>query len=412
MPNAITISQLIGQIKNTVLNNYALQDVWVQGEVSQFMTASSGHCYFKLKDGAAAIECVMWRGQAMYLRTLPAHGDLVQAHGKVDIYPAQGRLQLVVDLLQPAGVGQLHQAFEALKARLAVEGLFDEARKRPLPAWPQRIGIVTSADAAALRDILRTLRSRFPLVDVLLAPTLVQGSEAPAQIEAALQRLNHWSATVEPIDVILAARGGGALEELWAFNDERVARAIAASVVPVISGVGHEVDFTIADFVADVRAPTPTAAAALATPDQREVRAQIETLTERLATQMQARVTGARRALQAHQRLLAQVSPQQQIAYRRQRLDELVWRAQARIEQRLAVARERTAAQQARIEALSPQRVLARGYAIVQRKETGAVLRRMEQATPGARLRVQVSDGVFEAEVTTDDIRGSVSTAG
>ncbi len=412
MPNAITISQLIGQIKNTVLNNYALQDVWVQGEVSQFMTASSGHCYFKLKDGAAAIECVMWRGQAMYLRTLPAHGDLVQAHGKVDIYPAQGRLQLVVDLLHPAGVGQLHQAFEALKARLAVEGLFDEARKRPLPAWPQRIGIVTSADAAALRDILRTLRSRFPLVDVLLAPTLVQGSEAPAQIEAALQRLNHWSATVEPIDVILAARGGGALEELWAFNDERVARAIAASVVPVISGVGHEVDFTIADFVADVRAPTPTAAAALATPDQREVRAQIETLTERLATQMQARVTGARRALQAHQRLLAQVSPQQQIAYRRQRLDELVWRAQARIEQRLAVARERTAAQQARIEALSPQRVLARGYAIVQRKETGAVLRRMEQATPGARLRVQVSDGVFEAEVTTDDIRGSVSTAG
>jgi exodeoxyribonuclease VII large subunit len=405
MPTVISISQLISDIKSTVQGNYALQDVWVQGEVSQFtQAAGSGHCYFRLKDGAATLECVMWRGQAAFLRRLPAHGDLVQAHGKVDVYPAQGRLQLVVDLLQPAGLGQLNQAFEALKARLAAEGLFDPARKRPLPAWPQRVGIVTSADAAALRDILRTLKARFPLVDVLLASTLVQGSEAPAQIEAAIQRLNRWSATVEPIDVLIVARGGGSLEELWAFNEERVVRALARSAIPVVSGVGHEVDFTMADFVADVRAPTPTAAAALVVPDQRDLAAQLAAAAEAMTTQMQARLAAGRREVQAQRRLLLRVSPQQQIAYRRQRIDELLYRGQTRFQARIALARARILTQQARIAALNPQRVLARGYAIVQVKASGAVVRQAAQVTPGERLRVQVTGGAFEAEVTADDI--------
>ena len=405
MPTVISISQLISDIKSTVQGNYALQDVWVQGEVSQFtQAAGSGHCYFRLKDGAATLECVMWRAQAAFLRRLPAHGDLVQAHGKVDVYPAQGRLQLVVDLLQPTGLGQLNQAFEALKARLAAEGLFDPARKRPLPAWPQRVGIVTSADAAALRDILRTLKARFPLVEVLLASTLVQGSEAPAQIETAIQRLNRWSATVEPIDVIIVARGGGSLEELWAFNDERVVRAIHRSAIPVVSGVGHEVDFTMADFVADVRAPTPTAAAALVAPDQRDLAAQLAAAADALTAQMQARLAAARREVQAQRRLLRRVSPQQQIAYRRQRIDELLYRGQTRIQARIALARARIATQQARIAALNPQQVLARGYAIVQVKASGAVVRQAAQVTPGERLRVQVADGTFEAEVTADDI--------
>ncbi len=405
MPTVISISQLISDIKSTVQGNYALQDVWVQGEVSQFtQAAGSGHCYFRLKDGAAALECVMWRGQAAFLRRLPAHGDLVQAHGKVDVYPAQGRLQLVVDLLQPAGLGQLNQAFEALKARLAAEGLFDPARKRPLPAWPQRVGIVTSADAAALRDILRTLKARFPLIDVLLASTLVQGSEAPAQIEAAIQRLNRWSATVEPIDVLIVARGGGSLEDLWAFNEERVVRALARSAIPVVSGVGHEVDFTMADFVADVRAPTPTAAAALIAPDQRDLTAQLAAAADALTTQMQARLAAARREVQGQRRLLLRVSPQQQIAYRRQRIDELLYRGQTRFQARIALARARILTQQARITALNPQRVLARGYAIVQVKASGAVVRQAAQVTPGERLRVQVTGGTFEAEVTADDI--------
>ena len=405
MPVPISISQLLSDIKNTVQANYALQDVWVQGEVSQFtQAAGSGHCYFRLKDGAATLECVMWRGQAAFLRRLPTHGDLVQAHGKVDVYPAQGRLQLVVDVLQAAGLGQLNQAFEALKARLAAEGLFDPARKRPLPAWPQRIGLVTSADAAALRDILRTLKARFPLVDVLLASTLVQGSEAPAQIEAAIQRLNRWSASVEPIDVIIVARGGGSLEELWAFNEERVARAIHGSAVPVVSGVGHEVDFTIADFVADVRAPTPTAAAALVTPAQDDVRQQLTAAAQDLSAQLQAQLAARRRDLQAQRRLLRRVSPRQQIAYRRQRIDELLYRGQTRIKSRIALARARIATQQARVAALSPQHVLARGYAIVQIKASGAVVRQAAQVTPGERLRVQVAAGVFEAEVTADDI--------
>ena len=405
MPTIISISQLISDIKSTVQANYALQDVWVQGEVSQFtQAAGSGHCYFRLKDGAATLECVMWRAQAAFLRRLPAHGDLVQAHGKVDVYPAQGRLQLVVDLLQPTGLGQLNQAFEALKARLAAEGLFDPARKRPLPAWPQRVGIVTSADAAALRDILRTLKARFPLVDVLLASTLVQGSEAPAQIEAAIQRLNRWSATVEPIDVLIVARGGGSLEELWAFNEERVVRALARSAIPVVSGVGHEVDFTMADFVADVRAATPTAAAALVVPDQRDLAAQLAAAAEALSAQMQARLAAARREVQAQRRLLRRVSPQQQIAYRRQRIDELLYRGQTRINARMALARARIATQQARVAALNPRQVLARGYAIVQVKASGAVVRQAAQVTPGERLRVQVADGAFVAEVTADDI--------
>lgn len=413
MPTVISISQLLNVIKNTIQANYTLQDVWVQGEVSQFtQAAGSGHCYFRLKDGAAALECVMWRSQAIHLRTIPAHGDLVQVHGKVDVYPAQGRLQLVVDLLQAAGLGQLHQAFEALKARLAAEGLFDQARKRPLPGWPRRVGIVTSADAAALRDILRTLKARFPLVDVLLASTLVQGSEAPAQIEAAIQRLNQWSATVEHIDVIIVARGGGSLEELWAFNDERVARAIHASAAPVVSGVGHEVDFTIADFVADVRAATPTAAAAAVTPDQRELREQVGRLSDLLAMHMQARLAAARREVQAYQRLLARASPQQLIAYRRQRIDELLWRGRARVERRLALARGQVAGHQGRVEALNPRQVLARGYAIVQHKASGAVVRHVTQVTPGERLQIQVTGGAFEAEVTVDDIRRSIPTPG
>ena len=399
----ISISQLLNDIKFALLANDALQDVWVEGEVSQFTQASSGHCYFKLKDGASSIDCVMWRGQAAFVRKLPTHGNLVVAHGKVDVFPQQGKLQFYVDNLQAAGVGQLNQAFEALKARLSEEGLFEQSRKRAIPAWPQRIGLVTSADAAALRDVLRTLKARFPLADVLLAPCLVQGTEAPAQIVAAIERLNRWSTEREPIDTLIVARGGGSLEELWAFNDERVARALAASGIPTISGVGHETDFTIADFVADFRAPTPTGAATLAVPDQQDLRDRLLSIESQLSLHIERQLVATRRDVTAHQRLLTRVSPEQQILAQRQRLGNLQQRMQTRFENRLGLTRERIAAQTARVEALNPTQVLARGYAIV-RSQGGNVVRHAKQVTRGDALRVTVSDGTFNVEVTGDDV--------
>ncbi len=399
-----TVSQLVNQIRNSLRAEDELQDLWLEGEISQFTQATSGHCYFKLKDGGASLDCVMWRAQAAFLRTLPNHGDQVLAHGKVDVFPQQGKLQLYVDLLQPSGLGQLNLAFEALKRRLADEGLFDAARKRTLPTRPQRIGVVTSADAAALRDILRTLKARYPLVEVVLASCLVQGPEAPAQIAGAIQAVNHRAVTVEPVDVLIVARGGGSLEELAAFNDERVARALAASEIPTIAGVGHETDFTIADFVADVRAPTPTAAATLAVPDQRELRDQLEGSRRYLVDRALGQLRSARRDVRAHQRLLARVSPQVIVATHRQRIDELTWRAGVQLRARLDVLHERVRAQQNRMQALNPRHVLARGYAIVQQPVSGVVVTRVDQVTAGDPLRVTVADGVFAVEVTTNEL--------
>ncbi|MCA9972288.1 MAG: exodeoxyribonuclease VII large subunit, partial [Anaerolineales bacterium] len=254
-------------IRQLLEQDDALRDLQVLGEVSNWKRAASGHIYFRLKDSGATITAVMWRNAAQAQSWLPREGDQVVAHGYVGVYPENGAYQLYVNRLQPAGKGQLYARFEALKEKLAAEGLFDEERKRPVTSLPRRIGVVTSADAAALRDILRVLSARWPLVDVVIFSTLVQGAEAPARIVAAIETANRYSRDVEPIDTLLVARGGGSIEDLWAFNDEGVARAIAASAIPTISGVGHEVDFTIADFVADVRAPTPSAAAAGAVPD-------------------------------------------------------------------------------------------------------------------------------------------------
>jgi Exodeoxyribonuclease VII large subunit (EC 3.1.11.6) len=259
-------------------------DVWVEGEVSNFRQVASGHCYFTLKDAGAELRCVMWRDRARGMRALPNNGDSVLAHGRVGVYEQRGDLQLYVDALEPLGLGWLYQEYERLKARLEAEGLFAAERKRPLPRFPRRIGVVTSPDAAALRDILNILSRRYPLAEVVLAPTLVQGEEAPPQIIAALRALN----AREDIDVILLARGGGSLEELWAFNDERVARAVAASRIPVVCGVGHETDFSLADFAADRRAPTPSAAAELATPDRAELAQQVRTLRARLVRALEA----------------------------------------------------------------------------------------------------------------------------
>ena len=282
---------------------------------------------------------------------------------------------------------------------MAEEGLFDPKRKRPLPLLPRRIGVVTSAGAAALRDILRTLSSRYPLVEVLLAPTLVQGTEAPSQIVTALANLNRWSAEREVLDAIIIARGGGSLEDLWAFNDERVARAIASSVVPVVSGVGHETDFTIADFVADLRAPTPTAAAAAVVPDRRELRLQVRGLAARLLELMAGQLSTKREGLAAQEQGLARSSPLQVLARYRQQVDDLsraaamAWTHQSRL------WRERLVGMQGRLNAISPLEVLARGYAVVRRPQTDEVVSSVAQVAVGDAIAIRVQDGEFEAEV-------------
>lgn len=395
-----TVTQLLSQIKTLIEREQTLRNVWLQGEVSNFVRATSGHCYFTLKDERAVLACVMWKQDALRLGRLPQNGQQVLVHGYVSVYESQGKMQFYADALELAGVGRLYQEFEALKAKLTAEGLFDPERKRPLPVWPQRIAVVTSPRAAALRDILRTLALRYPAVDVLLAPSAVQGTEAPAQIVAAIELLNDWHAGVEPIDVIIVARGGGSIEELWAFNDEQVARAIAASSVPVVSGVGHETDFTLADFAADLRAPTPTGAAAAAVPDRLELAGQVAAQRGRLALAMAQRLARERQHLGHSQRLLARLSPSAQIASRRQQVDDLNLAMQRQMRHRLALYRAELDGLRARLANLDPHAVLQRGYAIIFQQPGDQVVTSAQAVTAGDALRIVVADGEFSGVVT------------
>ncbi len=390
-----TVSQLTGYIRRLIEDDPELSDVWVEGEVSNFSRASSGHCYFTLKDAGSQIGCVMWRSVAKVQDYLPVGGDLVLAHGRVGVYEAGGRYQLYVDQLRPAGVGDLYRQFELLKARLEAEGLFAPERKRPLPRFPRRIGVVTSPSAAALRDILNVLGRRYPLAEVLLAPTPVQGDDAPPQIVAAIEALNGR----DDVDIIIVARGGGSLEELWAFNDERVARAVAASRIPVICGVGHETDFSLADFAADVRAPTPSAAAELVAPDRAELRAQVKGLAAALMGALQGAIEERRWRLAEQTRALKHLSPAVQLAQARQRVDDLLGRAEAAVRHSLTLRRERLGGLTGRLAGVSPLGTLERGYAIVRHRETGAVVRSVAQVASGDALDVRVADGEFDAEV-------------
>jgi exodeoxyribonuclease VII large subunit len=388
-----TVSQLTDHIKDLLELDAQLQDVWLEGEVSNLTQSTAGHVYFTLKDTAAALSCVMWRSAAGRLGWLPQQGDAVAAHGRVSVYPARGVYQLYVDQLRPAGLGDLHARFEELRDRLRAEGLFDPERKRPCPPFPRILGVVTSPQAAALRDVLNVLRRRYPLAQVLLAPTLVQGDQAPAQIVSALQALD----ARDDVDAILLVRGGGSLEELWAFNDERVARAIAACRHPIVSGVGHETDFTIADFVADLRAPTPSAAAELAAPDQEELRQRLQAWSGQLEATMNRLQRQAREALQQQQRALQRLSPQARIDTDRQRVDELVRRGSRALAHALSLHRSGVAGYHARLLALSPDATLRRGYAIVRRADAGDIVRSVQQVRTGDRLDIQVQDGEFGA---------------
>jgi exodeoxyribonuclease VII large subunit len=390
-----TVSEVTARIRSLLENEPVFRDLWVRGEVSNFSQASSGHVYLTLKDAGSQLGCVVWRSQARTLTYMPRSGDGVIVHGRIGVYEQGGRYQLYIDALQPAGKGTLFQEFERLKARLLAEGLFEETRKRSLPLYPQGIGVVTSPTAAAFQDVLKVLRRRYPLARVLLSPTTVQGDAAPPRIVAALDALN----ARDDVDVILVVRGGGSLEDLWAFNDEAVVRAVAASRLPVVSGVGHETDFTLTDFVADVRAPTPSAAAEVVSPDIEELRVWVSQQHVRLSRAWTAKLDAARARVTELQRTLQYLSPMVRLANNRQRVDDLTARLDAAFAHRFEVAQQRFGGLSARLEALNPHAVLERGYAIVRDCEQDKVVASIAQARPGLRLAVQVRDGGFSARV-------------
>jgi exodeoxyribonuclease VII large subunit len=387
-----TVSKLTFFIRRLLEENEVLQDVWVQGEISNLSRPASGHIYFTLKDSSAALRCVMWKTSAVRLGIPLQDGKAVEAHGKIGVYEVSGQYQLYVDQIRPVGEGALYQEFMRLKAMLEAEGLFAPERKRLIPMFPRKIGIVTSATGAALRDMLNTLRRRLPLVEVILAPSPVQGVEAPPALVKAIHSL-----VLQSPDVILLARGGGSIEDLWAFNDERVVRAVAMSAVPIICGVGHETDFTLCDFAADLRAPTPTAAAELATQiTMIDLRASLQNYKTRLLAATLKNLAEQKTLLSSLVSQLRYVSPDRRIQSERQRLDELTRRAHSSLFHHIQLQSTQIRGMQRRLEALNPNAVLARGYAVVTRNEDNRVVSRVSQASD--EMKVRVRDGEFEVK--------------
>ncbi|MBE3068172.1 MAG: exodeoxyribonuclease VII large subunit [Chloroflexi bacterium] len=392
-----TVTDLTRHLRQLLEADPDLQGVWVQGEISNLSRPSSGHIYFTLKDSGASLRCVMWKGEAARLRFAPQDGMAIEAHGSLGIYEVSGQYQLYADSLRPLGEGTLYQEFLRLKALLEAEGLFDAARKRPIPASPRRIGIVTSPTGAALRDMLNTLRRRMPLAEVVLAPAPVQGDEASLALVAALRTLNRVAAP----EVILLARGGGSIEDLWAFNDERVVRAVTESQAPVITGVGHETDFTLADFAADLRAPTPTAAAELATAiTVLDLRQTLIEMAQILEGSMGVLFERQHNLLEGFQSGLRFYSPLRRVQTDRQRVDELSRRGNAAQAHRLELAAARLKGLENRLTALSPLAVLQRGYAVVTKNKR--VVASKSQVQAGDALRVRLRDGEFDARVSGD----------
>ena len=393
--NVLPVAELCFLIRESLESDPRFADVWVEGELSNVSRAASGHIYFTLKDSGGAMRCVFFRRDNAKSRAAMQNGAQVVAHGRVSLYEPRGDLQLIVDFAADAGQGILNLQFERLKERLAEEGLFEEGRKRPLPVLPRRIGLITSAGGAVLHDICNVLRRRWPLVEVVLAPTLVQGDGSVEGVVNAFALLGHLAG----VDLIIVARGGGSLEDLWTFNEEAVARAIFASPVPVISAIGHETDFTIADFVADLRAPTPSVAAELAVPDQREVSARLEEVALSLGELVAARLREFRGEVTSLRDRVQRRRPDIS-ALRRDIADQQRWGR----EFALRAVRSRIAElgnRYAQLHALSPHATLARGYAVVQVDGGGPTVTSVRDVTAGDQLRIAVADGVVGATVRT-----------
>ena len=381
----LAVPQIIQYLTLVLDSDPVLVDVWIEGEVSSWSQHSSGHCYWTLRGGEAQLGAVCFRRDAARQSYLPRNGDLVLAHGRISLY--NSRLQIVVDVIRPAGSGILQAQLEALKQRLEAEGLFE--RKRPLPSVPQRIGIVTSPTGAVIRDMLSVFQARWPLCEIVLSPSAVQGEDAPAQLVEALYALYE-----QPVDVIILARGGGAAEDLWAFNDEAVARAVFAAPVPIITGVGHETDTTLVDYVADLRAATPSVAAAAATPDIELLRENMVELRARLDDAATAVVEQRRFEVQEYLRRLERRSPYARLANDRQRVDQLVARLGRALLQELRGQKSALALAQARLHTLNPQATLERGYAIVRTAE-GGVVTSSRALAPGTPLAIDLQDGTL-----------------
>ena len=387
------VSQINAYLKDKLDSDPFLGGLCIRGELSNYKVYPSGHHYFSLKDAEGALRCVMFRGSAVRLRFRPQNGMQVLAVGRITVYPRDGAYQLYCESLIPEGVGGLHVAYEQLKAKLQAEGLFDEAHKKPLPAYPHRIAVITSEAGAAVHDILRILGRRYPLSRVLLLPVQVQGERAPAEIAGAIRYANRWRLA----DVILTGRGGGSMEDLWAFNDERVARAIYESEIPVVSAVGHEPDVTIADFVADVRAATPSNGAERIAPDALDLQQRLHGYEQRMAAAVEKRLKLARQRLEnlAGRRVLQ--SPANYLADRQAALARLRERLQAAGERQLERKRRQLTGLAASLDAISPLKVLGRGYGLVQ--SGGRLIRSVRDTAAGEELTITLHDGALTASV-------------
>lgn len=394
----LTVSSVTQTIKEVLEGSLLLRGLWVQGEVSNCRQAASGHWYFTLKDSGAALKCVMWKGAAAGQPVLPEDGRSLLARGKITVYERSGEYQLQVEQLRPLGVGNLYAELERVRALLVAEGLTDVARKRDLPAFPWRIGVVTSPDAAAFQDVLNVLGRRFPLGRVILSPTVVQGVDAPTGIVRALDRLNAG----DVCDVILICRGGGSIEDLWAFNDERVARAVAESRLPTVTGVGHETDTTLVDFVSDYRAPTPSAAAEYLTRVVVDLPAYVSQFRADLDAALKVHLEGRRGLLSHLETAMRLYAPDRAIQSARQTIDRLTDRMSARVGAHLDVWSERVAGEARALDAVNPSALLARGYALVRRTADGALVRSVGQVSVSDEVTVQVQDGRFSARVVEE----------
>ena len=392
--NVLSITQLNEYIRSRMDSDPLLAQVAVRGEISNYKLYPSGHHYFTLKDESGALKCVMFKGNAMRLRFRPENGMKVIAMGKVSVYPRDGAYQLYCTAMAMDGVGDLYAAFEHLKRKLEAQGLFDPARKQPLPKYPGTIGIITSSAGAAVHDMLRILRKRYPLTRVRLLPVRVQGAEAPGEIAAAIRYANYWHLA----DLLIVGRGGGSIEDLWAFNDEQVAYAIYESEIPVISAVGHEPDVTISDFVADLRAATPSNAAELAVPDQDALRQNLDAVTGAMVTSLNRQLKSARQHLEVLSRSQALQSPDGYLKQREKGLELLTNRLIAAQNQNITRKNQQYIAAVSKLDAMSPLKVLARGYAMAQ-NEAGSVLRSVKQVEPGERIAIRLCDGKLTATV-------------
>lgn len=388
----LSVSQLSGHIQHTLEQGYS--NIWVKGEISNLTKHSSGHWYFSLKDSQAQLGAVMFRGMNQRVRFDPAHGMEVTAHGRISVYPPQGRYQLIVDQLLPAGQGDLHLAFEELKKKLETEGLFAASLKKSLPSFPHKIGIVTSPTGAAIRDMLNILQRRYPLTQILLMPVKVQGEGAAAEIARAIAILNERA----DCDLLIVGRGGGSLEDLWAFNEEPVARAIAASRIPVISAVGHETDTTISDYVADRRAPTPSAAAELAVPDQLKLREYLLSTSQQLGRNLRRRVEKQEQMLRSIEKSYALRRPALLIEERLQRLDLLQDAVLRRVQERYQTAEQQLKNMEQHLAALNPLSILERGYSAVSGAD-GKLIRSISQVSINDLLDIRLKDGSVLAGV-------------